>query len=392
MARLAYPAVDSDNHYYEPVDSFTRHIEARFRERTLRPERRSDGDFDVFLDNRPWRYTDPKFERTNRPGSMIEILHRKGDVQWKDSYTRENMLAGYQNRDSRLELMDEQGLQAAILLPTLGVVVEHGLRHDVELTYASLRAFNRWIEDDWGYAYRERIFAPPLMSLLDIDACVEELERVLAAGARLVHLRPGPADGRSPAHPDYDPFWARLNEAGVPVVFHISESGYNELFSVAWGEEPNPSVREQSAFQWAFMHGDRPIMETLGALIYHNLFTRFPRLKVLSIENGSGWVQYLLTNLDKKKGMARYGPWLAGRPKGRPSDIFRRHCCVSPYPEDDVPGLIDFLGEDNVLFGSDYPHPEGIREPLDFTDLIGPAPDERIRRIMRENTAELLKL
>ncbi len=392
MAKLPYPLIDADNHYYETPDCFTRHIEPAYRERTLRAERRPDGEYDVFVDGRPWHYMDVKFEKTNRPGSMIEILHRKGDVNWKDSYSAENMLAGFQDRDARLALMDAQGIEAAILLPTLAVVVEQSMLGDPGLTYASLRAFNRWLEDDWGYDYQGRIFAPPLLSLLDLDEALAELERVMKAGARLVHLRPGPVGGRSPAHADFDPFWARLEEANIPLVMHLSDSGYNELVGVHWGEPASPPVREQSAFQWSFCHGDRPIMETLGSLIFNNLFTRFPGLKVLSIENGSGWVQYLLDTLNKKKGMARYGPWPYGRPRGRPSDIFKRHVWLTPYPEDDIPGLIEFLGAGSVLFGSDYPHPEGVAEPSGFVDLLDGVPDDQVRRVMRENSADLLRL
>ena len=112
------------------------------------------------------------------------------------------------------------------------------IRHDAELSGAVLRAFNRWLEDDWGYAYQDRIFAVPLLSLLDVDEAVRELERVLDAGARLVHLKCGPVEGRSPADPHFDAFWARVNEAKVPVVFHIGDAGYNELFGAAWGEDP----------------------------------------------------------------------------------------------------------------------------------------------------------
>jgi len=393
MAPLPYRLIDADNHYYEKPDCFTRHIEARHRDRTLVASRRADGEYDVRLNGAPWTYLDVKFDRTNKPGSMLEILHRKGDVQWKDSYSAENMLPAYQDRDARIELMDEQGIEAALLLPSVGVVVEQSLIGDPELTCASLRAFNRWLEDDWGYAYRERIFAVPMLSLLDLEQALAELERVLAAGARMVHLRPGPVANRSPADARFDAFWARLEEAEVPVVMHLSDSGYNEMMAVHWGEPPSPPVREQSAFQWAFSHGDRPIMETLGSLIYNNLFTRFPKLRVLSIENGSGWVEYLLSTLDKKKGMARYGPWPHGRPSGRPSEIFRRHVWLTPYPEDDVERLVGFLGPDNVLFGSDFPHPEGMAEPAKFADLLGDAADETdTRKIMRGNIAALLRL
>jgi predicted TIM-barrel fold metal-dependent hydrolase len=392
MAGLPYAAVDADNHYYEPRDCFTRHIEARFRERSVRAATDASGRDIVVVDGRPYLFFDPKWDRTNPPGSLKQILRDQGNAHWRDSYSAERMHPAYQGREARLALLDEQGLQAAIMLPTLGVCVEHPLRHDVELTYASLRAFNRWIEEDWGYAYQERIFAPPLLSLLDLQQAVAELERVLRAGARLVHLRPGPVARRSPADPQFDPFWARLQESGVPVVFHISDSGYNELFAVQWGEQPDPPVREQSAFQWAFFHGDRPIMETLGALVFHNLFGRFPRLRVLSIENGAGWVKYLLRNLDKKKAMGRFGPWPGGRFRGRPSEILREHCFVAPYPEDDLPEVVEVLGAERVLFGSDFPHPEGLAEPLEFAQLLGFASAEQQRRILRSNTAELLGL
>src|SRR5438552_14272407 len=106
----------------------------------------------------------------------------------------------------------------------------------------------------------------------DLDRAVTELDRVLALGARVVCLKAGPAFGRSPADPYFDPFWARLDEARVPVAFHIADSGYHRVWGPEWGEDPTPNVREQSAWGWAFLHGDRPIMETFGALIYGNLF------------------------------------------------------------------------------------------------------------------------
>jgi predicted TIM-barrel fold metal-dependent hydrolase len=299
------------------------------------------------------------------------------------------MLPAYQSRAARVALMDEQGIETTIMLPTLAVCIEQTVRDDVVATYANLRAFNRWLEDEWGYGDRGRILTPPLLSLLDVDEACRELDRVMKLGARLIHLRPGPAFGRSPADPHFDPFWSRLNEARIPVAFHISDSGYSALVGRAWGQEPEPNVRHQSSFQWAFLHGDRPIMETLGALIYDNLFGRFPNLRVLSLENGSGWVAYLLDLLDHKKGMGRRGPWIGGYWSGRPSEVFKRHVYVSPYPEDDVPALVRRIGAERVLFGSDFPHPEGLAEPARFADLLAEFSDAEIRRVMRDNAVEL---
>ena len=147
-----------------------------------------------------------------------------------------------------------------------------------------------------------------------------------------------------------------------------------------------------SAFQWAFLHGDAPIMHTLGALTYHNLFGRFPDVNVLSIENGSDWVDYLLLHLDKKKGMGRQGPWPGGYFRGRPSEVLKEHLYLTPYPEDDVEALVATMGAGHVLFGSDHPHPEGLADPNAFAGLIARLDATSTRRIMRDNTAALLGL
>jgi predicted TIM-barrel fold metal-dependent hydrolase len=261
---------------------------------------------------------------------------------------------------------------------------------DPDQMYGNVHAFNQWLDDDWGFDYKNRIVAPPLLNLLDRDRAVEELEFVLDHGARAIALRPGPANGRSPADPYFDPFWARVNEAGVPVCLHIAESGYNEMMSVHWGEEANPASHFQSALQWACFYGDRPIMDTIAALVFHNLFGRFPNVNVISVENGSLFVPYLMAVMDKMKGMGRNGPWIGGYVPGRPSEVIKRHLFVSPYHEEDIVALADAIGSSQVVFGSDYPHPEGLAEPSDFADAIASLPADDVRKVMRENLRGLL--
>jgi predicted TIM-barrel fold metal-dependent hydrolase len=265
------------------------------------------------------------------------------------------------------------------------------MKDDVEQTYANLRAFNRWLDEDWGFAYRDRIFAPPLISLLDVDRALEDLEWALARGTRAIHLRPGPVAGRSPADPHFDRFWALADEARVLVACHISESGYNEMLSVHWGEQANPPSQGQSAFQWTNCYGDRPIMDTISSLIFGNLFGRFENLRLLSVENGSIWVSYLLQAMDKMGGMGRNGPWIGGRIREKPSLIFRRHVYVSPFHSEDIPALVDTIGASQILFGSDFPHQECIVPPAAFAEALDTLPPDQVRRIMRENTRELLE-
>jgi predicted TIM-barrel fold metal-dependent hydrolase len=212
----------------------------------------------------------------------------------------------------------------------------------------------------------------------------------MARGARIVSLRPGPAFGRSPADPCFDPFWARLNEASVPVAFHIAESGYNEMMSVHFGEEPNPSSHRQSALQWSCFYGDRPIMDTLASLVFHNLFGRFEDLNVVSVENGSLFVPYLMRVMDKMGGMGRNGPWIGGRIREKPSAILRRHLFVSPYHEENIVGLAGEIGASQVVFGSDFPHAEGLAEPREFAKALEGLPADQVRGIMRENALGLV--
>jgi predicted TIM-barrel fold metal-dependent hydrolase len=133
-------------------------------------------------------------------------------------------------------------------------------------------------------------------------------------------------------------------------------------------------------------------METVGALILHNLFGRFPSLQVLSVENGSLWVPYVLKAMDKMKGMGRNGPWLGGRVEGRPSEIFKRHITVSPYHEEDIAALVELIGVDRVVLGSDYPHPEGLNNPADLADRLVTLEADEVRTIMRDNGRRLVGL
>ena len=391
MDHLPYRLFDADNHYYETRDAFTRHIEPRHRDKAIRVVRDGDGNDVVMVGDRPFTFlTELNFETTVRPGSLREMLRTLTDEHVLDSSVREPVQPAYVDRGARLRLMDEQGIESSFIFPTLGVCVEHFMKDDVEQTYANLRAFNRWLDEEWGFGSQGRIYAAPLLSLLDRERAVEDLEWALGRGARMIHLRAGPAFGRSPADPYFDPFWSRANEAGVTVAFHIGEAGYNELCSTQWGEKPNPSAYDQSAFQWCMYYGDRPIMETIAALVLHNLFGRYPNIHVLSVENGSLWVAYLLKLMDKMKGMGRNGPWLGGRVHGRPSEVFKRHVFVSPYYEENIVALAELIGASQVVFGSDYPHCEGLERPREFADEIAALPPEQIKGIMRDNARRLV--
>ena len=377
MAPTSYRLFDLDNHYYETPDAYTRYLE---------PE---------YLDKLPRKVEDDSTKPPGqenwvmRPGSLKEYLRKMKSGEGEEPYVLMAPLPAFHDRDERIKLMDEQGIEACAMFST-AVSMEHRIEEPKAL-YAYFRALNRWIEEDWGFAYAERIFCPPHLSLRDLDMAVEELDRVLASGARVINLRPGHAYGRSQGDPYYDPFWARVNEAHVSVLYHQGEGGHNAALAPLWGYAPDPQVFEMSAWQWLNSYGDLPMMAALSQLIYDNVFGRYPHIKVASVENGAGWLPYFMSRLDKMRGMGRNGPWIGGALEERPTEIARRHIVVTPYPEDDVEGIVSAVGHEMIAMGSDYPHAEGLAKPEEFRNLVSGLSGDQQRWILRENGFSLVR-
>jgi predicted TIM-barrel fold metal-dependent hydrolase len=211
---------------------------------------------------------------------------------------------------------------------------------------------------------------------------------LLERGARVVHVRPAPVPtgsgrGRSLGDPLHDPVWARLAEAGVPVAFHLGDSGYNG-FAAAWGAAGTFEGFGQVDVLSRLVVSDRAIHDTLGSLVIHGVFRRHPKLRVASIENGSDWLHLLVKRLRK---LANQTPSAFHED---PLDTVRRHVWVTPYLEDDLRALADLIGVERILFGSDWPHGEGVAQPLDFAKELSAFSEAEVRRIMRENVVELL--
>ncbi|MGA4545859.1 amidohydrolase family protein [Uniformispora flossi] len=396
--RWTSPVIDIDQHYYEADDCCTRHVERRFADRVPRPVATDSG-------AREWRAGGRAigFERwvrdvTLAPGAMFDRRSAGGPAAPLELVTTDT--PEFRDRTTRLRLLDHWGVDAAVMLPTAGLAWDAELTHEPETAAAAMRAFNRWVEDDWGFAYEGRLFAPPFISLLDVDAAVAELERVLAAGARMILVRKGPVDGLSPAHPRFDPFWARVNEARIPVGLHISVSGYERMMSAAWGEDPDASHRTFSGLQWYLSFATRPVTDTIAAMIFHNLFGRFPNLRIFSIENGSLWVAPFLRDIDVAHGFvddpARGAKWIGGFVAERPSEIFRRHIVIAPYLspgfDAEVADLVGLLGPEQVVFGSDWPHGEGRATPVDYLPDFTPLTEDARHAVVYGNAASALGL
>ena len=378
---------DCDNHYYEADDAFTRYMDPELKKRGMqwaeingRKRLLVGGKINRFIPNPTW---DP----VSKPGALDEYFRGRNP---RGEGTRElfgelDRLADhpeYQNRDARLALMDRQGIQGTILLPTLGVGMEQAMRADVPALIAAFRAFNRWMDEDWGFAYQDRIFAAPYITLVDPHNAVSELQWALDRDARFIVMVGGPivvnGMGRSPADPVYDPFWSLANDSGVTVAYHGGDSTYSRYLA-DWGENPEMEAFRQNPFR-ALISADHH-QDNFANLLAHGLFARFPNLRIASIETGSAWVFHLFEKLKKSFGQT---------PQAYPEDprqTFKRHVWVSPFYEDELGRLRDLLGADHILMGSDYPHAEGLADPSSYLkDLENfNYPYEDCRLVMRDN-------
>ena len=388
---MDFKPVDADNHYYEPLDAFTRHLDRSFAWRGVHPVQ--DGKrVQLLIGGRVNRFIpNPTFDPIIVPGCLDAQFRGRipEGVDPRSLMKVEPLREEYRDRDKRAEVVESQGLESVLLFPTLGCGVEQALRNDVDATMASLHAFNRWLEEDWGFDYRGRLITAPMLSLADPDAACAEADSLLARGARIVHVRPAPVPGpngtsRSLGHKLHDPVWARLAEASVPVAFHLGDSGYNAFLAAAWGGSAEFQGFGPMDVLGRVVVSDRAIHDTIASLVVDGVFKRHPALKVASIENGSEFLHLLVKRLRKQ---ANQTPWVF---REDPLDTIRQHVWVAPYFEEDLPALAALIGTERILFGSDWPHGEGLANPLDFAKELDGFDDAAIRRVMRDNCLELL--
>ena len=391
VGELPYRLLDFDQHSYEADDCFTRYMPKSKLDRAVYPIKVASGRKVLLAGDRIVTALENDLDQAYLPGSLVEMLKQRASGSAADAERfYEPMQAEYRDRDARLKQLSEQQIERSIMYPGGWALMAEAYLSGVDNLYDNLESFNRWIAEDWGFAYQDRIYAPALLSLRDLDRACQELDRVFAAGARFILLPTGPAYGRSPGDPYFDPFWARVNDAHATVAYHIGEFHYQDNVASQWGWGLVPPF-QFSAWQWQNTYGERPITDTLSALIFDNLFGRYPNIKVLVSEFGAEWIPHFIRHMDKSRGMGRNGPWLGGQLKERPSTVFKQNVRVVPYPEDDTVSLVERLGTvDCLLMGSDWPHAEGLREPAEYYTKVQGLSEANQRAFLRENGLKLL--
>jgi predicted TIM-barrel fold metal-dependent hydrolase len=380
---------DFDSHYYEAADAFTRHQDRSLGNRGVRWAD-IDGRRRLLIGGTVNTYiANPTFDPVARPGALYDWYRgNPRQLGIKEAFGElERIRPEYRDRDARLKAMDDQGVAATLLFPTLGVGVEEALKNDPEAAAKVFHGFNQWLDEDWGYRYAGRIFGVPCVPLLDPADAVAELRTVLDLGAVAVNIRnapvPVPGGYRSPFDPVFDGFWGLASESGVVVATHSGLEGYDVIVNM-W----EPGSAENSLFRSPLrgvLTKGRAVGDFYGAALCHLIFERFPALRMASVENGASWVPDLLHRIDDA---ANRNPGYFAQ---HPREVFNEHVWVTPFWEDHVGTLVSEVGVDRLLLGSDWPHAEGVPNPVDFvTEALGELADDEVRRVARDNAVELL--
>src|SRR5665213_2791283 len=230
---LDFPVFDADNHLYETRDALTKYLPDPYKGAIDFVE--VHGRTKIMVQGQVTNYIpNPTFDRIGRPGAMAEYF-RHGNPEGKSF--RETIGRGidcppaFREASARLKLMDEQGIDYAMMYPTLASLIEERMKDDPDLCGAAIHALNQWMLEAWPYAYENRIFSAPAITPGVVETAIDELEFVVEHGAKAILMRPAPAWGyrgpRSFGLPEFDPFWERVQDSGVLVVLHASDSGYN---------------------------------------------------------------------------------------------------------------------------------------------------------------------
>jgi predicted TIM-barrel fold metal-dependent hydrolase len=382
------PVFDADNHYYEAPDAFSRHMDPALVPRCVQWAQIDGRSYHVIGGRVSRAVSNATFDPISKPGCLYDYF--RGNAVGANPLAllrdSEPVRAEYRDREARVQVLDQQGLAGCWMFPTLGMIYEEPLSHDPEAVCHTFRAFNRWLAEDWGFAFDDRIYAAPYLTLADAAWAAEEVDWALDQGARMIVMRaaaPTTVLGRrSPFDPMFDPVWSRLNEAGVTVVVHAGDAGVSSQgyavdgFSASLtGTDYTPTLKNFAI--------ERAIHDFLASMLFAKTFTKYPNLRVASVENGAEFLPELfrrLRSIDKK---------MPGYFGDDAVEVFRRHVWINPFWEDDLGAVVEHMGADRVLFGSDWPHIEGLPSPLDYLPETKILDDAQRRRVLFENVVEL---
>ncbi len=362
--RGSYRIVDADCHQMEPGAMWRDYIDPDFRDRAPRREE---------IDGRSMLAVEGEslVAEGKYPFSTPDCLAAMAKGMERFKRVRESKFSA----DARLLDMDEHGVDVQILYPTTGGQLLGREFRDTELLAACCRAYNDW-SNEYCAAAPGRLRWAAMLPVQAVDLAIEEARRTAERGCVSFYVRPNPVLDRNLHHPDYDPLWAEIERIGRPVCLH--DSGSPHL--------PSYGDRMETHTSGHIIAHPFEAMVAMMSLIWYGVLERFPKLGIVHVEADAGWLPYWLQRMEQHfefSGSAEH-PDL----KLRPTEYFLRNICVAARGDEmTLKSVVELVGDDNIVFNTDYPHPDGTF-PWGFEKFEAqPLSDVTKRKILWDNAA-----
>jgi predicted TIM-barrel fold metal-dependent hydrolase len=354
--RDGYRIVDTDAHQMESGGMWAEYIHPRFRDRA--PRRTEIGGRSVMAVEGESLVSEGRY-----PFSTPEFLAALSKGMERFKRVRESGFAAAE----RLADMDEQGVDVQILYPTVGGQLLGREFRDPELLAACCAAYNDW-SAEYCSAAPDRLRWAAMLPRQSVDLAVPEARRAAERGCVSYYVRPNPVCGRNLYHPDHDPLWAEVQRLGRPICLH--DSGSPHL--------PSYGDRMETHTTGHIIAHPFEAMVAMMSLIWCGVAERFPDLRVVHVEADAGWLPYWLQRMEQHwefSGNAEH-PDL----RMSPTEYFRRRFFVAARGDErTLKAAVELAGEDNLLFNTDYPHPDGTF-PWGIERLVQQPISDRARR------------
>jgi predicted TIM-barrel fold metal-dependent hydrolase len=355
-----YQIIDADSHVFEPPNMWETYLEPAFKSFAPSPDMKINGEEIVH--------------------KISAEVRREGAKQITQAHPM-SVLHGF-DPESHVRAMMQMGVDVSFIYPTYGMWLLAIDTMEPQLAGGFTRAYNNWLRDFCSYN-PQKLRGVGAINLHAPDEMVSQLQQVADFGWKAVFLRPNPIKGRLLSHPAYEPFWTKCEDLGIAVGIHEATHG---RLPTTGGDRFNT--------RFALHACSHPMeqMMALLALIEGGVLERHPKLRVGFLESGCGWLPYWLWRLDQEYEELAWE--VKDMVKMKPSEYFRRQCFIEIEPSEPyLADVIQYIGSDNLLFGSDYPHmdhkPDIVNKVVELEEELG---KETMRKILWDNPARFYGL
>ena len=377
--------VDADGHVLEPPGLWEEYLEPEYRGRAIRIATNEKGLEYIEIDGKP--------SDAGAEGTLGNVATAGQTMEWRlenslkpGAFTYEDGLRlapGSCDPHERVKVLDKDSIDVAVLYHTIIVQTQSEWK-DPMLSAAYARAYNRWIMD-FCQPYPDRLVPIPHLSMLDVVEAIAELKRVSGLGARAVNIGMEAPNKKPYGDGYYDPFWAEAQDSGLPVTIHPHDS-----VNAPGVIQGYYKITYSDTYWWHLTTAVLDMPLTVASLFQGGVFERYPGLKIVILESGCGWLQWWLDRMDEKYEVAGFTTGC----KRQPSEYFKEQCWVSLDPDEHfAPAVIREVGADRFVWASDYPHSDGVPDPVnEVKKTLQCLPEGDLNKVLGGNAVDLYGL